>query len=82
MTKSFKCTEDIKTTVTEDIHLEFSRLACEAGCSMAEATRDLICLRLYGITFGEHVANHRRDVLLMQVKSLVQKKANDGHENE
>lgn len=37
--------------------------AHEAGCDFAEYLRDLIYMAKTGMTFGEHVANHRRSVL-------------------
>jgi len=72
MTKSFKCTEDVKTTLTEELHGKFLHLAHDAGCSSAEALRDMVCMVIEGCTFGEHVANHRRNVLSLQGRSVSQ----------
>lgn len=64
MATSFKCTEEAKTHVPEDMRLELEADAHAAGCTFGEALRDLIYLAKKGMTYGEHVANHRRTVLL------------------
>lgn len=60
---SFKCTEEAKTHIPEEMRLELEAVAHELGCSFAEMLRDYIYLARRGETFGEHVANHRRAVL-------------------
>ncbi len=64
MATSFKCTEEAKTHLPEDMRQELERDASNAGCTFSEALRDLIYLTKKGVTYGEHVANHRRTVLL------------------
>lgn len=63
---SFKCTEVLKTTVPFELKDELTLKAHLAGCDNAEYLRDLICMDVYGVTWGEHVANHRRSVLGQQ----------------
>jgi len=60
----FKCTEEAKTHVPEDMRLELEADARDAGCTFDEALRDLIYLAKKGVTYGEHVANHRRAILM------------------
>lgn len=66
MNISFKCTEEAKTHLPEDMRQELERDASAAGCTFSEALRDIIYLTKKGVTYGEHVANHRRAVLLGQ----------------
>lgn len=66
MHPSFKCSEDLKTHVPEAMKDAVQHLASEAGCEVSELLRDMVCLRLHGVTFGEYVANHRRAVLMPQ----------------
>lgn len=61
---SFKCTEEAKTHLPEDMRVELEQDAHAAGCTFSEALRDLIYLTKKGVTYGEHVANHRRSVLI------------------
>ena len=37
--------------------------ADRAGCDFAEYLRDIIYMAKKGMTYGEHIANHRRSVL-------------------
>jgi len=60
---SFKCTEVAKTTVPFDLKDALTAKAHLAGCDNSEYLRDLICMDVHGVTWGEHVANHRRSVL-------------------
>ncbi len=61
---NFKCTEEVKTHVPQEMRIELESDAHNAGCTFGEMLRDLIYLAKRGVTFGEHVANHRRAVLL------------------
>jgi hypothetical protein len=63
MATSFKKSEVVKTTVCEEVFDALNSKARVAGCDRSEYIRDLIYMDLYGMTFGEHVANHRRSVL-------------------
>ena len=56
-------TDTLKTVVPEDMATEFRRRANRAGCTVGELLRDLVCQSLQGVTFGEHVAEHRRRAL-------------------
>jgi hypothetical protein len=69
---SFKCTEVSKTTLTYDLKEALTTKAHLAGCDNSEYLRDLICMDLLGVTWGEHVANHRRSVLGKQGLQLAQ----------
>ena len=60
---SFKCTEVAKTTIPFVLKEQLTQKAHLAGCDNAEYLRDLICMDVHGVTWGEHVANHRRSVL-------------------
>jgi hypothetical protein len=60
---SFKCTEDVTIWLPYDMDQDLRRAANDAGCSVSEFLRDMICLHLNSLTFGELVANHRRAAL-------------------
>lgn len=66
---SFKCTEDVTIWLPHDIDQELRREANEAGCSVSEFLRDMYCLHLKGLTFGELVANSRRAALQSKAAS-------------
>lgn len=72
---SFKCTETAKTTVPHDLKEALATKAHLAGCDNSEYLRDLICMDVHGVTWGEHVANHRRSVLGKQGLPLAQLRA-------
>ena len=72
---SFKCTETAKTTVPYDLKEALTSKAHLAGCDNSEYLRDLICMDVHGVTWGEHVANHRRSVLGKQALQLDQLRA-------
>jgi hypothetical protein len=63
MATSFKCTDEAKTHIPEDMKERLRQKARQAGCDFSEYLRDLIYMAEEGLTFGEHVANHRRAVL-------------------
>ena len=77
MAVSFKCSEEAKTHIPDDMRQELEQVAHEAGCTFAEALRDLIYLARRGETFGEHVANHRRAVLINQGQKVGNRKPNE-----
>lgn len=56
---------------------ELERDASAAGCTFAELLRDMIYLTKKGVTYGEHVANHRRTVLLGTGQQQGHKVANE-----
>lgn len=58
-----KCTAVLKTNVPEATSEQFALLASEAGCSTAELLRDLVCLTVHRMTFGELSSELRRSVL-------------------
>lgn len=64
MAISFKCTEEAKTHIPEDMRICLEQDAHAAGCTFAEYLRDMIYISKTGMTFGEHVADHRRAVIL------------------
>jgi hypothetical protein len=72
---SFKCTESAKTTVPHELKEALTTKAHMAGCDNSEYLRDLICMDVHGVTWGEHVANHRRSVLGKQGPQLAQLRA-------
>ena len=74
---SFKCTEVLKTTLPFEIKDELTSKAHLAGCDNSEYLRDLVCMDIYGMTWGEHVANHRRSVLGKQGTALVHFRASE-----
>lgn len=77
MAPSFKCTEVVKTTVPFDLKDGFTAKAHLAGCDNSEYLRDLICMDIYGVTFGEHTANHRRSIIGRQGTTLAQARATE-----
>lgn len=76
MVTSFKCSDEAKTHIPEDMRIELEGVAHELGCSFSEMLRDYIYLARRGETFGEHVANHRRMVLAGKGQTAGQKLAN------
>lgn len=72
---SFKCTEVAKTTVPFDLKDALTAKAHLAGCDNADYLRDLICMDVHGVTWGELVANHRRSVLGKQGTPVAQVRA-------
>jgi hypothetical protein len=60
---SFKCTEDVTIWLPHDMDQDLRRAANEAGCGVSEFLRDMVCMHLNGLTFGELVANSRRAAL-------------------
>lgn len=75
MTTSHKLTAVAKTHITDDAELILSAKAHSAGCVAAEYLRDLIYMDLYGMTFGEHVANSRRSVMGFKAPATAQSRA-------
>jgi len=72
MATSFKSTEVAKTTVTYELKEAMTAKAHLAGCDNSEYLRDLICMDVHGVTWGEYVAKHRRSVMAMQGMTLDQ----------
>ena len=66
MAISHKCSEEAKTSIPYDMKEELKAEAHEAGCDFAEYLRDMIYMWRKGMTFGEHVANHRRSVMTVK----------------
>lgn len=65
---SLKKTEVVKTTLCEGTHDALQAKARLAGCEqLSEYIRDLIYMDLHGVTYGEHIAKHRRAVIGLQV---------------
>lgn len=62
-------TENFETHLDEDLAAEFRRRCHESGCKPAEVLRDLVCLALKGMTYGEHVAHVRRLAFSMPAAS-------------
>lgn len=60
-TPGFKCTEESKTHVPEDMRQELEQLASACGFTFGEALRDLIYVARRGVTWGEHEANPKGD---------------------
>ena len=77
MTISFKCTDEAKTHIPYDMKERLRQKAHEAGCDFSEYLRDLIYMSEEGLTFGEHVANHRRSVLVGKGQAMGQSKPID-----
>ena len=61
-----KRTEEIKTHASEQIKADWLARAKQAECNQSELLLDLICLTLYGETYGEHEAKVRREALTKQ----------------
>ncbi len=75
MVQSFKCTEPAKTHIPFEAKEGLSTKAHLAGCSDGEYLRDLIYMDLHGVTYGEYVANHRRQVFGKQGEALAHLRA-------
>lgn len=58
-----KLTEEIKTRLPECTAEAFERRAREAGASVSELLRDVLCMLEHGATYGELVAGLRRKSL-------------------
>jgi len=69
---SFKCTESVTIHLPHDMEQTLRADAHAAGCAVGEFVRDMICLHQHGLTFGELVANHRREVLKSKVAKAAQ----------
>lgn len=72
---SFKITEVVPVHLTFELDAELRKVANEAGCSNSEYMRDLFCLSRHGVTFGELVANHRRELMQARGPEQVQLRA-------
>ena len=70
MATSHKLSEEARTTVPYEMKEELKAMAHEAGCDFSDVLRDIIYMARRGMTFGEHVANHRRAVLAGKADSL------------
>jgi hypothetical protein len=57
------CTEAVKVWLPIEIEAEFKQLAARAGAGASEFLRDMIFLRLKGLTYGEFCAKSRRQLL-------------------
>jgi hypothetical protein len=60
---SMKLSFELSTHVDELLAEQFRRRAADAGCTVSDLLRDLITLQIYGVTYGEHVAQIRRSAL-------------------
>jgi hypothetical protein len=65
-----KLTEELKTTVTPDMHDLVVEKARTARCNPSDLLRDALYLVLTGETFAAHVANDRRTVLSVEVRQV------------
>ena len=63
MARNYSNTEVAKTLINRDCMDKLIAKASLAQCDRSEYLRDLIYMDLYGVTHGEHIANHRRSVL-------------------
>ena len=54
------------------MHEEMKDAAIAAGCTDAEFLRDMIYMMRRGMTYGEHVANHRRALIFGKAVSNVE----------
>lgn len=61
-----KLTEELKTTVTPEMHDRVGELARVARCNPSDLLRDALYLVLTGETYAAHVANDRRAVFVCQ----------------
>ena len=75
MATSHKCSEEARTTLPYEMKEELKAVAIESGCDFSDVLRDIVYLYRRGVTFGEHVANHRRAVLSGKADSLGEKGA-------
>jgi hypothetical protein len=65
-----KLTEEFATHLDDDLAVEFRRRAVMAGCKPAELLRDLIVDMLHGVTYGEYVAQSRRQAIARPAASV------------
>ena len=63
---SNKCTEKLSTLVPDYIEDAWKHKARQAGCCPSELLRDLVCVNVLGMTWGEHVKKDRLDALGLQ----------------
>lgn len=77
-TVSHKLTDKVTTHLPEYLADMLRQLAYQASCSEAELLRDMICLSLCGMTWGEHVANSRRSILKVEGATQAQQRAETG----
>lgn len=75
MHTSHKLTDVVKTTTPDYAKDDLAAKAHRAGCNPADYLRDLVYMDLYGVTFGEHVANSRRSVMGFQGRAVEQLRA-------
>lgn len=75
MANSFKLTDKVTTHLPEHMAIKLRNTSTQAGCNESELLRDMICLHLEGLTFGEYVANSRREALHIQGAKQVQHSA-------
>jgi hypothetical protein len=75
---SHKLTDKVTTHLPEYLAETLRQLANQASCSEAELLRDMICLSLCGLTWGEHVANSRRSILKVEGATPAQTSAMNG----
>ena len=75
---SHKLTDKVTTHLPEYLADTLRQLANQASCSEAELLRDMICLSLCGMTWGEHVANSRRSILKVEGADKAQSSAASG----
>lgn len=68
MALDIKCTEDISGKVPFAMKEAYNRIAHEAGANASELVRDHVCCVVHGVTYGEYVANARRQALEAQTK--------------
>ena len=68
---SDKCTERLSANVPEELATAWRIRARHAGCTPSELLRDLICMNLLGMTWGEHVTKDRREALISPASELV-----------
>lgn len=59
-----KLTDELKTTVTPEMHDAVVELARQARCNPSDLLRDALYLVVTGETFAAHVANDRRAVFV------------------
>ena len=77
MATSFKCTDTAKTCLPYELKEALAAKAHAAGCDAAEYLRDLICMDLVGMTFGEHVANSRRQIIGFKARNAAKSSTNE-----
>src|SRR4051812_36435378 len=61
-----KCTEAVKIWLTPEIDAKARARAASVGASTSEIGRDLFFMWLEGVTYGEYVAKHRRDLIVQE----------------